>query len=924
MGEDTKLGGDMKTHGLLTVFLNGTERCAATRRPEGRRIGCRKGASRAGAGCCASLGVVATAALVVGLAPPASAQDEGADDMVEEIIVTARKREDTLQEVPLSVTAFTTEHIEERNFRDLQDVSQETSGLVYENFATAGLSTAAVIRGMGQTFTTARIQNTAVFLDGVYLQRQSMINPGLMDLERVEIVKGPQNSQFGRNAFSGVVNYVTKRSEREFAADLSATYGSGGRLDARASASFPVAEDTLYLRLAAGTSTLDGHTDNDHPLAGAGPSGHRRYTDDRVGGWNDGFRSASVHWTPGLGWDVELGYYRTDTNREPQAYYDLNGARYAYDTAEFGGPPTFAFLAPLGTNCNETITFSSRAPFPARGPHAFCGELPTSPPALPDPKLEAAGFGGMSGRIAIDPRSLAVDASSTITRLKIDYDLDETLALSYQFGYVEHEADGFGTVEGRASLVGSSVAYVPVRETPFPPFVTQLGPPGSLGAIAQASTFNATPSEALESTSHELRLTRSTDELTLRVGAYRSQNDDEDGGTFFFVPPCSDAASCGTPVPTGTNPLSGRFIAVVPVVPGVVHIGIPHFFDTGHAVLGNQVSYEDTVSAVFGDLEWRVSDRTTLALEARYTSEDKSFQQFSTTFGAAMPDNVAASDEQNFTFFTPRLILERQLGDASMVYGLVAQGVKTGGFNAVDPAANPGQAVYDEEQNTTFEVGTKNRFLDGRLTLNAALYVIDWSDVQGSEAAASPDAWTNDVVGNIGDASVTGLEIDGWLRATDNVSIDYHLGYSNAEYEDAVYLSSVAGPNSSWGCNGSVCRADGRVDGNQVERTAKWQYGAGLNVGRSLANDWRFGARIDFNYRSKMYATPMNLAHNGDRMLANANASLGNGVLGFVLWGRNILDEEYVANSFVLPSFTRYIVGLGARRTIGLTASYNM
>ena len=185
--------------------------------------------------------------------------------------------------------------------------------------------------------------------------------------------------------------------------------------------------------------------------------------------------------------------------------------------------------------------------------------------------------------------------------------------------------------------------------------------------------------------------------------------------------------------------------------------------------------------------------------------------------------------------------------------------------------------------------------------------------MQGSEAAASPDAWTNDVVGNIGDAGVTGLEIDGWLRATDNVSIDYHLGYSNAEYEDAVYLSSVAGPNSSWGCNGSVCRADGRVDGNQVERTAKWQYGAGLNVGRSLANDWRFGARIDFNYRSKMYATPMNLAHNGDRMLANANASLGNGVLGFVLWGRNILDEEYVANSFVLPSFTRY--NRGTRRT---------
>ena len=916
----------MKTHGSLPVFLNGGRRCAAIRRPAACPIRRGKAAVRLwfrGGGCWGtSLGVLASAVLFPGLALPASAQDEGAG-IIEEIVVTARKREDTLQEVPLSVTAFTTEQLEGRNFRDLQDVAQETSGLVYENFATAGLSTAAVVRGMGQTFTTARIQNTAVFLDGVYLQRQSMINPGLMDLERVEIVKGPQNSQFGRNAFSGVVNYVTKRSERELAADLSATYGNGDRVDARANASLPILADTLYLRLAVGTSTFDGHTGNDHPFASSGPGGDRN-TDDRIGGWNDQFHSASLHWTPGLDWDIELGYYQTDSIREPQAFYNLNGARYAYDTAEFGGPPAFAFVAPLGTNCNETVTFSTRAPFPAQGPHAFCGELPTSPPVLPDPKLEAAGFGDTSGRIVIDPRSLAVDASSTITRLKIDYDLDESLDLSYQFGQVEHEADGFGTAEGRASLVGSSVAYVPVRQTPFPPFVQQLGPPGSFGAIAHAATFNATPSEALESTSHELRLTRSTEKLTLRVGLYQSQTDDEDGGTFFFVPPCSDGANCRVPVPSGANPLAGRFIAVVPVVPGAVHVGIPHVYDTGHGVLGNHVSYEDKVGAVFGDLEWQMSDRTTLAVEARYTTERKSFEQFSTTFGAPMPDNVAATDEQKFTFFTPRLILERKLADDNMVYGLVAQGVKTGGFNAVDPAANPGQAVYAEEQNTTYEIGTKNRFLDGRLTVNAAFYVIDWSDVQGSEAAASPDAWTNDVVGNIGDASVVGFEVDGWLRPSDNVSIDYHLAYTDAEYEDAVYLSSVAGPNSSWGCNGSVCRADGRVDGNQVERTAKWQYGAGLNVSRSLGDGWRLGARIDFNYRSKMYATPMNLAHNGDRMLANANASLAKGKLSFVMWGRNILDEEYVANSFVLPSFTRYIVGLGARRTIGVTVGYNL
>ena len=868
-----------------------------------------------------SICIVVVAGAIGGVTPAAAAETE-ATGPIEEIVVTARKREDALQDVPLSVTAFTGDQLERRGFRDLQDISQETSGLVYENYATAGLSAAAVIRSMGQTFTTARVQNTAVFLDGVYLQRQSMINPGLMNLERVEIIKGPQNAQFGRNAFSGVVHYVTKGPEAEPTGDVRAVMGDGGRMDVQGSGSIPLVSDVLHLRLSGGTTQFDGHTDNDHPFADMGPSGDRN-TDGKVGGWNDQFLSAAVQWMPTPNWDIEFSYYQTDSLREPQAFYNLNGARYAYDTAEFAGPPTFAFLAPLAANCNNTITFSSRVPFPARGPHAYCGELPSSPPALSDPKLQAAGMGGTSGQIIIDPRSVAVDSESKITRLDLTYDVSESLTLSYQFGYVDHDATGHGTAEGRASLVGSSVAHVPVRQTPFPPFLTQLGPPGSFGAVAHASTFNANPSEALQATSHEFRLTRSTERMTMRAGVYSSQNDDEDGGTFFFLPPCNSEPNCSVSVPDGANPLMGTYLAVVPVVPGVVHIGIPHVYDTGHGVLGNHVSFEDKVSALFGDLEWHVSDEVTVALEARYTREEKSFEQRSTTFGAAMPDNVAATDDKTFSFFTPRMILEWTPTDANMLYGLVASGVKTGGFNSVDPAANPGQAVFKEETNTTFEIGTKNRFLDDRLTLNAALYLIDWRDVQGTEAATSPDAWTTDVVGNIGDAEVKGLEVDGLFLLNDSFYVDFQLALSDAQYKDAIYVSSVAGPHSSWGCNGTVCRADGRVDGNQVERTAKHQYGAGLNYTRDLQGAWRLAARLDLNYRGKMYATPMNLAHNGARTLSNGNINLSNGKWNVTFWGRNLFDKEYVANSFVLPSFTRYIVGLGARRTVGLTVDYS-
>ena len=828
------------------------------------------------------------------------------------VIVSAHRRDERLQDVSLSITAFTASDIEQRDLRDLHDIAQETSGLVYERYPNSGLSAAAVIRGMGQMSTTARVQNTAVFLDGIYLQRQSMMNLGLLDLERVEVVKGPQNAQFGRNAFSGVVHYVTKRPTDEFVGDIALTHGSGRRFDGRASVSGTLVEDRLYARLAVGRSAFDGHTDNDHPYANQGPAGA---TNDLLGGGEDRFYSVALTWTPSPRWEIDAAAHRTESMREPQPYYDLYGARYAYDSGEFAGPPNFAFLGPTAANCLDTVTFSDRLPFPVRGPHAWCGELPDAPPILADARLARAGFGDARGAIVVDPRSVALDSNLRIAQLSLRYDASEMMAVEYRFGYVEHEADSFGTVGGRASLVGSVAPYMPVREMPAPPFLVALGPPGTFGAVAATTIFNATPMEKLKATNHEWRVTWMHGDWIARVGVHVSDNEDEDGSMYRFVPPCDRAAVCGVPVWAASNPMDGRYI----------NVGVPHPFSTGHGVRGDHSLYGDDVAAVFGDVEWPIAEALTLALEARYTREKKSFEQMSTTFGDPMPDNVTTSKDGTFTFFTPRATLKWMPTDANMLYGLVAKGVKTGGFNAVDLTQDPDQATYDEERNVTFEIGVKNLLFNDRLTLNAALYFIDWKDIQGSEAAGSADAWTRDVIGNIGSADVIGAEVDGVWLASERFFVDYSVAYSDARYDKAVYLSAVAGAYSSWGCDGGVCRADGRVDGNQVERTSKNQYSVGFNYAGNLVGAWgawNIGARIDLNYRSRMYATPMNLAHNGDRMLVNASGNLANDHWRIALWCRNVLDEEYVGNSFVVPSFTRYIVSLGARRTFGLTVRY--
>ena len=838
------------------------------------------------------------------------------------LVVTAHRRDERLQDVALSITAFTAADIERRDLRDLHDIAQETSGLVYERYANSGLSSATVIRGMGQKSTTARIPNTAVFLDGIYLQRQSMLSLGLLALERVEVVKGPQNSQFGRNAFAGVVHYVTKPPTDERIGDFALTYGSGGRSDRRASVAGPLVANKLRGRLSIGQSTFDGHTANVHPFAHYGPA---NATNDLLGGGDDASYSAALIWTPSERWEIGAATYQTETLREPQPYYDLDGVRYAYDSGEFAGPPTFAWLGPTAANCLDTMTFSDRVPFPVEGLHAWCGEFPKSPPMLDDARLAEAGFGDTRGAIVVDPRSVALDARSRIARLNVRYHATPSMSLEYQFGYVEHEADSFGTVGGRSSLVGSLIPYTPVNETPTPPFITALGPPGSFGAVAATSIFNATPMEKLKATSHELRLTWIRGDLIARAGLHVSDNEDEDASTYRFVPPCTTAAVCRAPVWAANNPLAGRYIATAPVIPGERNVGVPHIFATGHGVRGDHAIYGDNIATVFGDVEWPIAEAWSLALEARYTREKKAFEQLSSTFGGPIPANVTTRKGGVFAFFTPRATLKWMPSDGHMLYGLVAKGVKTGGFNAVDLDQHPEQAHYDEERSHTFELGVKNRLFDNTLTLNAAVYRIDWQDIQGSEAANSTDAWTRDVIGNIGDADVVGFEVDGVWLASDRFFIDYSVAYSDAKYDEAIYLSAVAGAYSSWGCDDSVCRADGRVDGNQVERTSKNQYSVGFNYGANLAGrraGWSVNARLDFNYRSRMYATPMNLAHNGSRTLANASVHVALGPWRGTLWARNIGDAEYVGNSFVVPSFTRYIVGLGARRTLGLTLRY--
>ncbi len=172
---------------------------------------------------------------------------------LEEIVVTARKREESLQDIPLSVTAFTADQIDRAGFKNLEDISMQTTGMQFNNDLAGNrpgrLNANIRFRGVeGSEFST--LQTASLFIDGVFaLQGAQSI--ALMDLERVEIIKGPQSAQFARNSFAGAINYITSTpSLDEYEGKFMVDAGTYDNYEVQASFEGPLIENKLAFRVA--------------------------------------------------------------------------------------------------------------------------------------------------------------------------------------------------------------------------------------------------------------------------------------------------------------------------------------------------------------------------------------------------------------------------------------------------------------------------------------------------------------------------------------------------------------------------------------------------------------------------------------------------------------------------------------------------
>ena len=204
-------------------------------------------------------------------APPADlqTQDAAASGSDSDIIVTARRRNELLQDVPIAVTAYSSEQLDRQGALDLSDVADTTPNVNLETSRGTNTTLTAFIRGVGQQDPVAGFeQGVGIYLDDVYLNRPQGALLDIYDVERIEVLRGPQGTLYGRNTIGGAVKYVTRRLADVPAGSVRANVGTGNQLDVVMSASTPIGEafkvGAAAARISRGGFGKNLTTDNDN------------------------------------------------------------------------------------------------------------------------------------------------------------------------------------------------------------------------------------------------------------------------------------------------------------------------------------------------------------------------------------------------------------------------------------------------------------------------------------------------------------------------------------------------------------------------------------------------------------------------------------------------------------------------------------
>ncbi len=220
---------------------------------------------------------------------------------LEEVVVTAQRREEQIQNVPIAVSAFDPTEMERRQAFNVVDIVANVPNLVGNNNIGQGTATTVFLRGIGSTESIVTLETALGFyIDDVYISRQGVNNLSLYDVERIEVLRGPQGTLYGRNTTGGALRVITTKPQDETSGSMEASYGEYNRWSVKGSVNVPLS-DTFYVRGGAFVEQGDGYSDN-------------QFNGKEVNDRNGYGGRVAMRWVPNDRFEgiLSLDYYKSD------------------------------------------------------------------------------------------------------------------------------------------------------------------------------------------------------------------------------------------------------------------------------------------------------------------------------------------------------------------------------------------------------------------------------------------------------------------------------------------------------------------------------------------------------------------------------------------------------------------------------------
>ncbi|HEV7311312.1 TonB-dependent receptor [Sphingopyxis sp.] len=774
----------------------------------------------------AGLHVASTDGRTYTLAPVTSAANDSpaADTYGNEIVVTAQKRAESVQDVPISVSAFTQENLERSQVAGGPDLITQVPNMTFTktNFTSYSIQ----IRGIGtQAISVTTDPAVAISFNNTSFIRNRFFEQEFYDLERLEVLRGPQGTLYGRNATGGVVNLISTKPDFDFGAKASFDLANYKSRRLEGMVNIPVVDDLAALRVAGAWTKRGGFATND--LTGKQIDGRDLWStrvslrvepSERV--------SANLIWEHFEEKDDRL---RSGKQLCKKNVVDEVGGLPVPPYA--GGGGTFQPASYVSQGCERVSLYSqdafqtpNGAALPFFGPTMNLGNPLTQGF---DPYLNS----DQSHDLRVIESSVEPDyrANADLFQLQLNVGLSDSLNLTSETAY---SMDSVWSLQDYNRFASRPGAFQYIPDGRYSGAVSEDGVfcDHQLGCTDRLLMVDLSTSESTQF-SQELRLASDFDgPMNFSLGANYLKHKAIDKYYVFvntlslfnawnnvftpeYIPGVSDNSGClPQGVVGGTAPYFDPTVNYL--IAQCTYMDpnpIGSLNDQGRQYFLSKNPYELTSYAAFGELYYNVTPNLKLTGGLRWTVDQKKSPQVRSWLLAsdvAGPYPVSSVAEQKWREPTWRVTLDwkPELGftDETLIYGSYARGYKAGGANPPPPVfATYGPLLapeilpdtFDAEYVDAFEIGIKNTLLNGALTLNLAGFYYDYEGYQISEIR------NRAAVNSNYDAEIWGLELEADWRVTRNLRLGFKGGYNRTRIGDgqsAIDLMDRTAGNPDW------------------------------------------------------------------------------------------------------------------------------